>query len=250
MSPDGSGRAFSLDNPMRRIRTSLFAACTVLSLAWSAPTIAQYGGGPGGGRGADPDQQQQEDDAKRKKRDEEFGAGNAAVPALRNAGPCPYVKVLYDAARYVEFVSAAEESNGVIYTGEIQKVGSTCAYKTADPIKLEMQILFEFGRGPQAKSNHKLYHYWVAVTDRNRGVLAKQYFDLPVTFPGHDDRVTLTEAIPSVLIPRHDSKVSGGNFEVLVGFDVTPAMAAFNRDGKRFRPNAGVAAAEDVPSQR
>ncbi|MDO9247675.1 MAG: Tat pathway signal sequence domain protein, partial [Phenylobacterium sp.] len=28
----------------------------------------------------------------------------------------------------------------------------------------------------------------------------------------------------------------------LVGFDVTPQMAAFNRDGKRFRVNAGTAA--------
>ena len=27
--------------------------------------------------------------------------------------------------------------------------------------------------------------------------------------------------------------------QVLVGFDVTPEMAAFNREGKRFRLNAG-----------
>jgi hypothetical protein len=79
----------------------------------------------------------------------------------------------------------------------------------------------------------------VAVTDRNRAVLAKQTFDLPVVFPAGQDRVAVTETLPSVLIPRHDSKVSGANFEVLVGFEVTPAMAAFNRDGKRFRPNAG-----------
>ena len=36
---------------------------------------------------------------------------------------------------------------------------------------------------------------------------------------------------------------SGANFEILVGFDVTPEMAAFNRDGKRFRLNAGTAVA-------
>jgi hypothetical protein len=33
--------------------------------------------------------------------------------------------------------------------------------------------------------------------------------------------------------------VSGANFEVLVGFEVTPAMADFNRQGKRFHPNLG-----------
>jgi hypothetical protein len=155
--------------------------------------------------------------------------------------------VLYDAARWVEFKDNAEASTAVGYTGEIEKVASACEYKLVEPIKIEMQILFEFGRGPQATSNHKVYHYWIAVTDRNRAVLAKQYFDLPVTFPGNDDRLTVTEKIPSVLIPRHDTKVSGANFEVLVGFDVTPAMAEFNRQGKRFRPNAGVASAEGAP---
>ena len=35
------------------------------------------------------------------------------------------------------------------------------------------------------------------------------------------------------------ANVSGSNFEVLVGFDVTPEMAAFNQAGKRFRANAG-----------
>jgi hypothetical protein len=37
---------------------------------------------------------------------------------------------------------------------------------------------------------------------------------------------------------------------VLIGFDVTPEMVAFNRLGKRFRPNAGVAqAAAGQPGQ-
>jgi len=42
-----------------------------------------------------------------------------------------------------------------------------------------------------------------------------------------------------VLIPRATPETSGGNFEVLIGFDVTPEMAEFNRTGSRFRINAG-----------
>lgn len=233
---------------MRRIRLFLFAVCTLFSLGWALPSLAQYGGHGGGGGG--PDQQQEEDDAKRRKRDEEFGFSNAPLPELRNAGPCPYVKVLYDASRYVEFKDNAEASSAVIYSGEIQKVGSICAYKGSEPIKLQMKILFELGRGPQATSSHKDYQYWVAVTDRNRAVLAKEFFDLPVSFPSGGDRVTVTESIPSLIIPRRDTKVSGANFEVLVGFVVTPAMAAFNREGKRFRANAGQTPAEPAPPAR
>ena len=33
--------------------------------------------------------------------------------------------------------------------------------------------------------------------------------------------------------------MSGNNFEILIGFEVTPQMAEFNRDGKRFRLDAG-----------
>ena len=218
---------------MRSIRPILFALCTALTLLPAAPSFAQYGGPTGAG---DRDQQ---DEAKKKKRDEEFGNLNAPLPQLRNAGPCPYVKVLYDAARYVEFKGGDEASSTVGFTGEIENIASACAYKGAEPIRLKMQVLFELGRGPQAVGSRKTYQYWVAVTDRNHAVLNKEYFSLPVTFPAGVDRVTITEPIGGVTIPRADSKVSGGNFEVLVGFEVTPAMADFNRQGKRFRPNAG-----------
>ena len=45
----------------------------------------------------------------------------------------------------------------------------------------------------------------------------------------------------TIVIPRADVTTSGSNFEVLIGFDVTPQMAEFNRSGSRFRVNAGAA---------
>jgi hypothetical protein len=232
---------------MPRIRSLLFTACASLSLLYAHPSHAQYGGGgPGGGHGAPADDQSAED-AKKKKRDEEFGNLNTPLPQLNNAGPCPYVKVLYDAARYVEFKDNVEGSASVRYTGEIQNLSSICAYKTDQPITVKARILFELGRGPLAQGNGKTYHYWVAVTDRNHAVLEKTYFDLPVTFPAGQDRIFATENIQKIVIPRKNNDVSGANFEVLVGFDVTPEMAQFNRDGKRFRPLSGQTA-EATPS--
>lgn len=188
-------------------------------------------------------QQQEQDAAKKKKRDSEWSDVQAPLPQLRNAGPCPYVKVLYDAGRYVEFKDGREASNAVAYTGEIQGISAGCQYKDDEPIKVTMEVLFELGRGPQAQASTKNYRYWVAVTKRNDAVLAKQYFDLPVTFAAGQDRVYATDKIGQVTIPRATATTSGANFEILVGFDVTPEMAAFNRDGKRFRLNAGTAVA-------
>jgi len=225
---------------MRRLRLYLFVATAALGLVQAAPSFAQFNAGAGRGGGGDD---QAQEDSKARKRKEEFGALNGPLPALKNAGPCPFVKVLYDAARYVEFKDNVEASANVAYSGEIENISSNCAYRGSEPIKVSMNVLFQLGRGPQARENRKTYRYWVAVTDRNHAVLDKAFFDLPVTFPAGQDRVSVVESFGSVTIPRATSKVSGANFEILTGFDVTPQMADFNRQGKRFKANAGQAEA-------
>jgi hypothetical protein len=212
--------------------------------------FAQFGGGPGGRggqQGGPGGGDTGDDDAAKKKKDEEWnqnGANLEPLPGSKNAGPCPYVKILYDAGRYVEFKDSNVASSSVQFTGELEGLSSGCAYKTNDPIKVVVELLFGFGRGPSAVGSSKTYRYWVAVTDRNADVLAKQYFDITAKFAPGQDRLMMTDHINDITIPRADANVSGSNFEVLVGFDVTPEMADFNRQGKRFRPNAGAATAD------
>jgi len=230
---------------MRRL---VLLAASALLIATPFAAHAQYGGGGGGGGGGGhgppgDDKKQQQDDAKKKKRDKEWGDSSAPLPALRNAGPCPFVKALYDASRIVEFKDAHEASANVVYSGEIQGISAGCEYKDNEPITVAIDVLFELGKGPQATANSKTYHYWVAVTDRNREVIARQEFDLPVSFPAGQDRVYMSDAVNHIVIPRGTNTTSGANFEILVGFDVTPQMADFNRVGKRFRVNAGAATA-------
>jgi hypothetical protein len=224
----------------------------VLAAAWTAlPVTAAFAQGSGGrGAGGAPSAPDPDDQAAKKKKDDEWGDKQAPLPALRNAGPCPYVKVLYDAARYVELKDKRETAAAVGFTGEIQSLSSACQYKSDDPIKVEMEVLFALGKGPQATGSSKVYHYWVAVTDRNQEVIAKQDFTLPVTFASGEDRALVTDKVFGISIPRAKASVSGSNFEVLVGFDVTPEMVAFNRDGKRFRPNSSVAVASPEPAAK
>ncbi|EGF90155.1 hypothetical protein ABI_31700 [Asticcacaulis biprosthecium C19] len=169
------------------------------------------------------------------KQDEEWGERNLRLRAVKAEGPCPYVKVLYDAARYHEFKDNREATSAAMWTGEINGVSSDCAYKGEDPIEVAMTIGFSLGRGPMADGETKVYRYWVAVTEKDTTVLAKQYFELPVTFRPGEQKVDISVPIEDIVIPRADVTVSGSNFEVLVGFDVTPQMVAFNRDGKHFR---------------
>ena len=218
------------------MRRSLLLAIGVLACA-VAPGLSAYA------QSQNEDDQRRaaeaEQDAKKKQKDKEWNLTQAPLPSLRNAGPCPYVKTLYDASRYVELKDGKEASDAVGYTGEIENVQATCAYKGSEPIHVNMALNFAFGRGPAAEGGHKDYRYWVAVTVRNTAVLDKSYFTVPVQFRPGEDRVAYVDRLQDIVIPRAKASVSGANFEVLVGFDVTPQMAAFNRDGKRFRVNAG-----------
>jgi hypothetical protein len=228
---------------MRRALTLVISGLLAASAFAATPAMAQRRDGP------DRDQQQQEEAAKKRKRDQEWNQPAAPLPQLRNAGPCPYVKVLYDAGRYIEFKDNREAVGNVAWTGEVQGLSAGCAYKDDEPIKVQVEMLLALGKGPQATGDSKTYRYWVAVTTRNQTVIAKEYFDLPVKFDG--DRAFLRETISGIVIPRATADTSGANFEVLIGFDVTPQMAAFNRDGKRFRVTAGAPqAAAGAPPQQ
>ena len=217
---------------MRRVLTAL-AALSLAAVLIPQSAEAQSSGRPGQGgqqsRDRAPDQGTSQD-ARRVR--------IAPLSRRANAGPCPYVKVLYDAARYVEMADFSRPATaGVGFTGEIEGVTADCAYREADPIRLDFNVLFNLGKGPQASGDSRTYRYWVAVTERNTAVLAKEYFDLPVTFNGQD--TASVQQSQSIVIPRADATTSGNNFEVLIGFDVTPQMAEFNRSGSRFRPTAG-----------
>lgn len=211
---------------LRRLAAGLFAGLMLTSVA--LPVMAQSRGGGGGG--------QQE------KTDEEIAADEAAwsqrrlrVEKRKADGPCPFVKVLYEAARYHEFKDGREALSNAAWTGQINGVSSDCAYLGDEPIETGINIGFSLGRGPMAEGQTKVYRYWVAVTTRNDAVITKQYFDLPVTFEGDNPRQEVNATIGSIVIPRADASVSGDQFEILVGFDVTPQMVAFNRDGRYFR---------------
>lgn len=159
-----------------------------------------------------------------------------------NAGPCPLMGVLYEGSRQVNFDQGQERYASITYTGEMQGVRGLCRYVDHDPIAMSLEIDMAFGRGPAATDNRHTYRYWVAVARRGRAPIEKQYFDVEVEFDRDEQVVHRTEEIEQIVIPRANPDTSGENFEILVGFDLTPEQLAFNRAGKRFRIDAARAA--------
>lgn len=223
-------------------RNLLLLSC--LALVATVPVVAHAQ------QGDDDARRRAQSDADRKKAEKEkqWALPQAELPAVRAVGPCPYVKVLYDAARYEEFKDGKQAPNMVGFTGEITGVRANCQYKANEPISVQVAVDFALGRGPMAGASAKDYRYWVAVTERNTQVIAKEDFAVRGEFKAGADRVNVTDTLQGITIPRANNTTSGANFEVLIGFDVTPEMAAFNREGKRFRANATAVTAAAAPA--
>lgn len=155
-----------------------------------------------------------------------------------NAGPCPTVGALYEAGRIIKFAGEGESYPDIAYTGEIIGVRLFCRYVDDKPLLAEVEIGFAFGKGPKGEEVRHEYEYFVAVTRRNRKVLSKETFTIEADF--RKGPVTSgADLIGQIVIPRLDESISGGNFEILVGFELTDKQLQFNKDGKRFRLDAG-----------
>lgn len=160
-------------------------------------------------------------------------ARNAKAATQRNPAPCPNVVVLSDAARVIEF-DGEERIEDVAFTGEIANVDLQCRYFRDKPIDATVKIDFAFGKGPKAGDNKRTYTYFVAVTRKDLEVIEKVEFQIPVRF-GSSDVVQMRDNIDKIVIPRAAESTSGANFEVIVGFSVTPKQAVFNRSGRSLK---------------
>ena len=155
-----------------------------------------------------------------------------------NAGACPPAGSIYNASRIVELSDESQVFTNIEYTGEIVDVRLFCRYAESNPVRAEVEIDFAFGKGPLGTETTHDYTYWIAVARRSGKVLNKERFVVRADFS--DGPVTgASELVQKIIIPRADDSVSAANFEVLIGFELTDEQLQFNKEGRRFRLNAG-----------
>lgn len=153
-----------------------------------------------------------------------------------NIGPCPAALVLWDAARKVE-IHGAEKYDNIGYTAELLGTRSLCKYFGSKPLTADLKIYMAFGRGPAAEGNTKEYKYFISIVRKDLAVIDKQEFSVKVHFKKGQSIVRRTEKFKKIVIPRAKDNTSGSNFEIIVGWVLTPEELKFARSGKRFRIN-------------
>ena len=120
----------------------------------------------------------------------------------------PEYLVLEEAAKMVEFNGEPALEN-VAYSGEITNVRTSCRYFGDEPIEATLEVSLAVGKGPQAISNEKTVPYFVAITRKNRDLIAKETFFVPVKFTRNRDVATAKDVVGKIVIPRANENISG-----------------------------------------
>ncbi len=145
---------------------------------------------------------------------------------------CPDVKVVEELSLLTEFTNPALPTNDSMISRAHLALGqSTCTY-TERSVSIDVRLSFESELGPRAKMKQSdtpfvSYPFFVAVTDDEGRILAKEVFAASMTFGKDETRHTYTEALRHV-IPIYDRE-DAREHKVLVGFQLTSDQLAFNR---------------------
>lgn len=151
----------------------------------------------------------------------------------RNPGPCPAAYILQDASRFVEF-EGEPAAEAIAWSGEMIAVRTTCRYYEEEPIRARVKLEMAVGRGPAAEGRSRKVTYFVAVTRRDRELIAKEEFTRTISVgEGHADVVI--ENIDNIVIPRAKTSTSGTNFEIIVGFQLDRDQTIYNRSGASLK---------------
>jgi hypothetical protein len=119
----------------------------------------------------------------------------------------------------------------VVSRGAVMDFRGSCQPDEAK-VDVDFQLVLATERGPAFDGRDPTYQYFVAVTDREGQVLAKQVFEATMRFAEGQNRAGSVEELHQT-IPLAQGR-RPADYQVLVGFQLTPDQLAFNRSEKAF----------------
>ena len=134
--------------------------------------------------------------------------------------PCPRVMMLGDAQQVTVFrPGPGRDLTDVLHEGEITGVQAVCEYDDDGYVDVDVAIVMILSRGPAMEDDMGRFEYFVAVTDPEDRILAKEIFGVDVEFPVALMRVAVTEAVSQRIFFRDRPDARG--HRVIVGFQLT-----------------------------
>lgn len=168
------------------------------------------------------------------------GAAAAALALLTACGSsekreaaCPQGIIPADAATITRFRDGpGRDLTDVVAEGEIVNILVQCKYDRRGVI-VDLQVAVAANRGPADRSRAAEFDYFVALLDPEQNVLVKEPFRVRFEFRDNRTRLgTIEEIEPRLPLP---DVMKGPEYQILVGFQLTPDELAWNRGQRKTR---------------
>lgn len=146
--------------------------------------------------------------------------------------PCPPVYIMSDAAKMTKFrPGTGRDLTDVEMEGEIVAFKGDCVYDSNGG-DVTLKLAFELRRGPAAQGKTLDVSYFVAMPKFYPAPEAKGEFTFQATFPDNVDILRVTDEEVTVRVPVRTKELID-NYEIYLGFQLTPEELENNRRHKR-----------------
>lgn len=153
-------------------------------------------------------------------------------------GNCPSVQIMADLKNLHEFMDYSSPTlNTKVSEIEIMDVKTQCSEED-EAVAMNIDITFDGHIGPQARQTKNdtanfSYPYFIAVTDAQGKILAKEIFAASLSYGKDQDAIKQIETINQLL-----PKTAGvADYTVLLGFQLNEEQLIYNRT--QMEPAAG-----------
>lgn len=145
----------------------------------------------------------------------------------RTPPACPGATIIGDGSTVTKFREGpGRDLTDVVAEGQIVDIAVECGYDRRG-VDVTLQVAIAATRGPADRSRKAEFDYFVAITDAQRNILAKEVFRVQFQFPPNQQRVGQVEEIEP-RIPLKD-RAEGVSYQIVVGFQLTPEEIEWNR---------------------
>ena len=143
------------------------------------------------------------------------------------APACPQTGILGDAADVTAFRSNGTDLTDMVVDGRITGLRGKCSYVDAGHLATVLSVDLELTRGPAMQGRTAEVTYFVSIAKGDE-ILDKKDYTLRAAFDRNNGKLRLTGDQIDLTIPT-PGKVTGTDYRILVGFQLTPQQLAFNR---------------------
>jgi hypothetical protein len=143
--------------------------------------------------------------------------------------PCPQLLSVRDADRQTKFVGGGHDLTDVEFEAAIRDPLLACRYDD-DAVESLLTVNLLAVRGPADEDRLIRLSYFVAISNQDKKILAREEFAVDVEFEGNQTRVLVTEEVEP-RIPLQPGE-TGVDYQIFLGLRLTPEELAYNRENR------------------